>query len=236
MRTGNEKLVSGEGFTDFVQNNRKPIFISASVVVLALAVTIVALVVSDFSRNRAVAAVEELGLRFRELGTGSPAETGFGIDDGADIGTAEDGEASELVLEIRRFAEKNSGYAGARAWSMVAGFHGGKKQWAQAEEAWLAAARAAGNSYMGPIALFNAAVAAEEQGKPEAALEHYRRSLASKVGFFAAPRAQLAVGRLLEVAGDTEGAVEAYRRFLSLWPEEATMAGIANSRIIVLER
>jgi len=226
MQSGNEKQPQfSQRITEFVQKNRKPIFVSAAAVVILLIGILVAFMVTDMLRGRAIAAVEELGTRYEDLRDLISWE-----DDG------DAGQGLEVLLsDLRYFALRNSGYAGGRAWSMLGSIYGRKGEWAEAEAAWLAAAGATSRSYMAPIALFNAAAAAEEQGRLEDAINHYAASISAPAGFFAAPRAQFSIGRILESLGDYNAALQAYRDVIFGWPHDTVWINLANSRIIALE-
>jgi tetratricopeptide (TPR) repeat protein len=109
-----------------------------------------------------------------------------------------------------------------------------RKDWGEAEKAWTNSAKSAGKSYLAPVSLFNAAVAAEEQGNPARAISLYIESIAHESDFPGAARAQFAVGRLYESQGDNEAALEAYRVIPTKWVSETTWVNLAQSRIIVL--
>jgi len=237
MQIENEnKAPIGQRVTEFIQRNRKAISVAAIAVVLVMIGSVVALVVTDMARVRAIAAVEELGVRYEALSgfiSGEVADA----EDGDENGAANDeaAELAELIADLRSFASGRSGYAGGRAWSMLGSIYGRQGEWADAEAAWLAAARATARSYMAPIALFNAGAAAEEQGRLEEAIQHYQGSVSAPAGFFAAPRAQFSIGRLWEALGDTDAAIQAYRDVIFGWPHDATWTNLAHSRIIALE-
>ena len=224
MQSGNDKQPSAnQKIVDFIQRNRRPIFVCAIAVGAALIVSVAALIIVDLSRTRAIAAVELLVERFQDL-------RGFGDFEDAD---PEDLEA--LGADLSAFARGRSGYAGARAWMMLGSLHAAAEEWAEAEEAWLQSARAAGNSYMAPVALFSAGAAAEEQGRQEEAIGHYLASISSPAGFFAAARAQFSVARILETQGDFPAAIEAYNEVIFGWPNDTAWGNLARSRIIALE-
>jgi len=225
MQSGDEKRPPvGERIVEFIQGNRKPIYVFAAAAVLLLVGSMAALILADVLRGRAIAAVEELGIRYEALRGGVYPDMEI-----------VDGELADLHADLRFFASRHSRYAGGRAWSMVGSIYGGMGAWADAEAAWLAAARATPRSYMAPIALFNAAVAAEEQGDRERAILHYTQSVAAPAGFFAAPRAKFSIGRILESMGDYYAAVQAYRDVVSGWPHEVVWTNLARSRIIAIE-
>lgn len=224
MRAGNEKHpAANQRIVEFIQNNRKPIYIAAAVLALALVGSVVALILADVFRGRAIAAVEDLGARYEAL-RGSIA---WGDD--------EDGEIALLLADLRAFAPRNSGYAGGRAWSMVARIYWEKGEWAEAEAAWLSSASASPRSYMAPLAFFGAAAAAEEQGSLRRAIEHYERSISAPAGFFAAPRAQFNIGRIFEALGEYHAALAAYHDVIFRWPHDITWSNLARSAIIALE-
>jgi len=213
---------ASEKINEFIQKNRKPIVISAVSLLVILIAVIAALSLMDMFRNRAIAAVEELNDRYETM-LPSITEEYFSED------------VNSLLEELTEFANKNSGYAGGRAWLMIGGIHAAKKDWAPAEAAYASAARTASKNYLAPIAWFNAAAAAEEQGKTAEAIEYYSSSLAVPSTFSAAPRAQFSVGRLHETLNEDEKAIEAYRAVISGWSYDQIWSNLARSRIIALE-
>jgi tetratricopeptide (TPR) repeat protein len=180
----------------------------------------------DFLRGKAVSAVEDFNTRYESL---KASETSGDLVDDTDNGL------EKLLADLEAFAKKTSGYAGGKAWALVATIYGEKKDWAEAGTAWAAAAKAARKTYLGPLALFNAGAAAEEQGKIEEAVNYYTSSLDTTVVFPTAPRAQFAIGRLQETQNENAAAIEAYRAVISGWPYDRTWVNLAQSRIIVLE-
>jgi tetratricopeptide (TPR) repeat protein len=222
MQNPNEKLSLSEGINDFVQKNRKSIFVSLGVIVLLLAGCVAALSIMDLLRKKAISEVEALSSRYEALR--------FTI---AEESSAADVEA--LLADLEAFAKKSSGYSGGRAWALAAAIRGDKKEWEQAESAWVNAADAAAKTYLGPAALFNAAVAAEEQGKNTEALDHYTKSLSLASVFPAAPRAQFSIGRLKETLNDDAAAIEAYRAVIANWPYDTVWTNFAHSRLVAIE-
>jgi tetratricopeptide (TPR) repeat protein len=207
---------------EFIQRHRTPIFVSGGVILLSLIASIVVLSVMDMLRGKAISAVEDFGSRYETL---LPSIT----EEYSEV------DVEELLAELEAFARKNSGYAGGKAWSMIANIHGQKKDWPAVETAWASAAKAANKTYLAPLAFFNAGAAAEEQGKTQEAIDYYTSSLAAMADFPGAPRAQFAIGRLQESLGNTEAAIEAYRTVISGWSYDQVWPSLAHSRIIVLE-
>jgi tetratricopeptide (TPR) repeat protein len=217
-----EDLNLGDRVNNFVQKNRRTIFICLGVVVLILAGFIGGIAIRDNLRERAISRVEEFDRRYQELR--------FDI---AEESNAE--KVAALLADISAFAPKNSGYPGSRAYALIAGIHQDKKEWAEAEQAWREAAKKAGKIYLAPVALFNAASAAEAQGKIPEAIALYTECLTMADSFPSSPRAQFAVGRLEEDQGNREAALEAYQALKTKWPNDALWRNLAQSRILSIE-
>jgi hypothetical protein len=217
------KVSVNEGINEFVQRNRKPIFVVAGILLLSLILFIVALSVMDVFRGKAISAVEGFDSRYDTL---RPSLT--------EDNSSADVEA--LLADIESFARKTFyGYAGGKAYSIMGNIHGERKDWPAAETAWAAAAKAAKKTYLAPLAYFNAGAAAEEQGKTEEAIGYYTSSLVDAADFPGASRAQFAIGRLRESQGDNAAAIEAYQAVVSGWSYDIVWASLAHSRIIALE-
>jgi len=216
----------GDGINEFVQRHRKPIFLGAGLILLALVAFIVVLSVLDMVRGKAISAVEEFTTRYEEL-LPTITEEYSAVD------------VEQLLADLEGFTQgyssKVAGYAVGKAWSIAANIHGQKKNWPAAEAAWALTAKTAHKTYLAPIAFFNAGAAAEEQGKAEEAIDYYASSLASSAEFPGAARAQFAIGRLQESLGDTAAAIEAYRAVISGWSYDQVWPSLAHSRIIALE-
>jgi tetratricopeptide (TPR) repeat protein len=222
MAEKNDEYSLDEKISGFLRNNRRKIVAGLGIAVVALAAFVGAVVIRDKLREGAISRVEDFTHRYEELR--------FAITDEVN---AE--KAAALAAELSAFASRNSGYPGSRAYALLAGIHGDKKEWAEAEQAWRDAAKKAGADYLAPVALFNAAAAAEEQGKIAEAIALYTECLALSESFPSSPRAQFAVGRLEEKQGNRENALEAYRNLRTKWPNDALWRNLAQSRIIGIE-
>jgi len=224
MQNDND-LNFGEKINGFVQKNRKGILISVSAVFILIAGLIVYLSLQDIFNKKAIGEVEELSRRFDDVR--------YFIDD-ENGQSASDIEA--LLADLDTFAKKNKkGIAASKAWSMIAQIYSGRKDWQQAESAWLNAAKTGDKTYLAPISLFNAAVAAEEQGKLEQAVQLLEQSVAHPFEFPAAPHAQFSIGRLYEQMNNYPAAIEAYRAVLINWQDIPVWQNLARSRIAAIE-
>lgn len=209
----------GDRINNFIRANRRNIFICLGLVVVLVGGFIGALVVQDKLRERAISKVEDFTRRYEELRFTITEES-----------SAEN--VAALMSELTAFAARTSGYPGSRAHALIAGIHGDKKEWAEAEQSWREAAKKAGKSYLAPVTLFNAAAAAEEQGKIPEAIALYAECLTMSDSFPASPRAQFAIGRLEEQQGNKENALEAYQTLRTKWPSDTLWRNLAQSRII----
>ncbi|MDR2184263.1 MAG: tetratricopeptide repeat protein [Treponema sp.] len=211
---------AGLAVAGFIQKNRKPLAAGMVSILVLAAAFITGIGIRDAAVSRAVAKADDLCDRFEALRI--------------DINNSEKaGEIEGLLEELKVFAEKNSGYAGARAYVIIADIYADKKDWAAAEKAWTRAAETAPKIYLAPVSLYNAGAAAEEQGNIEGAISLYKESV-SYGDFPAAPRAQLNIGRLEEERHNKDAALEAYRTVIEKWPYATVWTNLANNRIIAL--
>lgn len=222
-----------EKITGFVQRNRKAIFILSASAVFVFLVLIGGIIARNLLQEKAIKAVEELAKRAETFLGNEPAAWEVQEEDTG----AEDALSSEeyqtLLSDLSAFAGKNSGYAGSRAYSLIARLHGKKKEWKEAGEAWIKAAEKGKKTYLAPVAFYNAAVMAEEQGDTENAIQHYGSCLALGTAFPVSVRAQFALGRLYQERNDFPAAVEAYQKLIDEWPDsETTWKNLARSLII----
>jgi tetratricopeptide (TPR) repeat protein len=216
-----EKRGFGDALADFIRNRRRELLV-VMIATLVLVMGFIAFyAVRSSLREKANSVVEDFAKRYETLVI--------------DINEEEKAEEAQTLLdELGAFAKKTSGYAGARAYSLTASIHAEQKNWALAESAWRNSAAKAGKSYLAPVSLFNAAVAAEEQGNLDQAIELYAESAAHGSNFPAAARAQFAIGRLRESQGDIPAALDAYKLIPEKWADESAWINLAQSRIIVL--
>jgi len=219
-KTENPRLA--DRITDFVQRNRKGIFIVTGIIIFLFAGFVVYLSVSDYLNKKYIAAVEELSQRYEDIRY-KIGDDPFAYD------------IESLISDSKNFAADKKGFPAGKAWSIAANIYSERKDWRQCEEAWQNAAAAANKTYLGPIAFFNAAAAAQEQGKYEQAIEYLVKCVEHKFEFPSAPRAQFSIGSLYERLDNYPAALEAYREVLIKWPELPVWQQLARSRIAAIE-
>ena len=222
----NEELTINERLTEFIQKNRRFFLIGFLTVIVALTGFIVFNTVKGNIQSKALTQVDAFERKYEELKRN--------IGDEEPEAVFKQVEIMVLLTELEAFTNKTSGFAAARAHCIKADIFSDQKNWADAEEAWTKAAQAAGKSYLAPFSIYNAAVAAEEQGNTEAAIGYYTRALDYGDSFPSAIRAQFSVGRLEESRNNRDAAIDAYRKLLNNWPNDPVWPNLAQSRILVL--
>ena len=221
-----DEVTMAEKLIDFIQKNRRLLFVGVIAIAVGLIGSIVGLTVRERIVTNAFIRLDALQQRHHALIPYIGSE---------EVEAAlRQGEITALLEELGLFAARNSGFAAARAHGIRAAIFEGQERWPQAEGAWIAAANASPASYFAPISLFNAAVAAEEHGDLESAMALYTRAMAHEDAFFIAIRAQFSIGRLHEARNDRQAAIAAYQSLLSRWPHDPLFANLAQSRIILL--
>ncbi|MDR1862414.1 MAG: tetratricopeptide repeat protein [Treponema sp.] len=223
-----EKLNIGGVINNFIQKNRKGLLIGLAASVVILIGFAVFVTVNDRLQSRDLSRAEEFQRRYEALRVDTNSEEPEAAERQEEI--------SALEAELKAFEGTSSGHARVMAYAISAGIQGDRKNWAKAENAWVSAAAAAGKSYFAPIALCNAAASAENQGGNDRAMELYKQALGFGDRFPEAARAQFAVGRILEIQGKRDEALETYRTLTGRWPDDALWANLAQSRILALTK
>ena len=224
-----EKVSIGDKINEFIQKNRKGIFITAGIVIVLFIGMIAYLYIGDYFNKKATAQAEELNNRYTDIQLLKKQGVEFEEDENA------------LLADLEAFIAKTSpitegkGFAQGKIWSLIGHIYSGKKEWEKAEDAFLNSAKKGSKTYIGPIALFNAAVAAEEQGKLREAVDLLEQCVSHDFDFPSAPRAQFNIGRLYEQIGDFDKALEAYNVVLTKWPNLPVFQYLAQNQIIKIE-
>lgn len=141
-----------------------------------------------------------------------------------------------LLADIDNIVKKwPRSFAAQQGLFTKSGLYAYKKDWAAAEAACLEAVKRLPKSYLAPVALESAAVAAEEQGKTDAALEHYTTITTQyKTDTPGLAHAYFSIGRLNEAKSDWKAALDAYGRLLSDFAD-SDWAKLAKDRVIYLK-
>jgi tetratricopeptide (TPR) repeat protein len=222
-----DELTITERLNQLIQKNRRTLFIGLITIIVILAGFISGSVIRDKLRADALSRIEAYERRYEEIRYSAFGETEEAVVQVSGI--------IALLEDLNEFQRKNSGFAKARSLFLSADIYWDQQRWAEAEKTWIEAANAAKKSYLAPVSLFNAAVAAEEQGNIQPAIDHYNSALVYGDSFPGAAKAQFSIGRLEESRGNDAGAIDAYRNLLGKWPGDPFWASLAQNRIIVLQ-
>ena len=221
-----DELTLDEKIGELIQKNRMRLLVGLGAIVLIIAGFIIFSVAKEKSLSNALSKLDTLNRRYENLRASILSEEEMSVSELSELGL--------LLAEITEFEMKNSGFPAARAYSISANIYVDQKNWASAEEKWLKAANASPKTYLAPIAVFNAAVAAEEQGNIDTAIAHYTQAAGYGESFPSAARAQFSIGRLEESRNNRNSAVAAYRNLLANWPDEPVWSNLAQNRLLVL--
>ena len=221
-----ENVNTGQKINDFLQKNRKILFITLCLIVAGVVIFVAAFSIRDALIASAFNKIDEFELRYQNI---SYAYSGAL----AQVSNREN-DIAALLEDMDDFAKKNSGYASARAYVMSARIYEEMFDWGNAEYAWTNAAVAAAKTYLAPVAYFNAAATAEEQGNFSRAIDLYNKVVEYGDEFYAASRAQFAIGRIYEIQGDRNAALAAYQNLVNRWTDDQIWVNLAHSRIIAL--
>jgi tetratricopeptide (TPR) repeat protein len=216
-----ETVSFSDALVEFIRKNRKALVAAAIVCVVILVGIAAGFSIRENMVGRRISQVEALIERYEELR--------FDINE-----SEQEADVQALLDDLDALASKSGGFAGARSYSLIASIHADRKNWAEAEKAWVLAAQKGAKGYLAPVSWFNAAVAAEEAGDVESAIAHYNEAIAFADSFPGASKAQFAIGRLEEGRGNREAALEAYRALIEKWPSDTIWINLANSRVIAL--
>jgi tetratricopeptide (TPR) repeat protein len=216
-----EQANSGDKLARFLQKHRKALLTMVIIIAAGIVFSAAFFIIRGIMEKNAIAKVENYERRINEMGA---------IDENTDPK-----EADALLEELNSFAESTFGYAAARAYALAADIYFSRTNWKRAEESWVASARKAPTIYLYPLSLYNAAVAAEEQGKKEEAINYLKQSLDYPDIYAAAAKARFNIGRIHEELHDKEKAAEAYRELIAKNPD-SQFANLAHNRLIILEK
>ncbi len=142
--------------------------------------------------------------------------------------------AAQLTAQVSAILDEYDGrYAAERALYIRGQFHFEQEDWQLAENDWMAVVEAAGGSYLAGLALYNAAIAAEEAGDPATAIARLQDVVEAYTHTPLPARALFGEGRIRELAGDVEAARAAYQQLEEVYPG-SDWATQARNRILSL--
>jgi len=219
--------VEDKGFvqtlSDFIGKHKMVFIVAAGAVVAVLLFVGIFSIASNSIANSSARAMEQAREKITSYSEESDATKK------ADLEKA-------LVADLDAVAKKwPRSFAAQEALYSEASLYASKKDWVNSEKSALAAATKLPKTYLAPLALEVAAVAAEEQAKPDVALETYGKIIVQyKEDSPNLPHAYFSIARLKEGKSDWKGALESYDKLVSSFPD-SDWAKLAKDRQIFLQ-
>ena len=205
----------------FLTRHRVPILVVVASIVVGVVALIAVLSIQNAREEAALIAVEDLQIELDEW-------LRLSDDDRAERYPALAGAASAIVDGYPRT------YAAVRARIIDAQALADLERWAEAATRYAEVAEQRPRSYLAPVSLMDAAVAAENAGDTDRALELLGRIVERYGGESSmVPRALFSIGRIHEQRDEIADAAAAYRRLISGYPA-GSWTNLARNRIISL--
>lgn len=218
-----EKKTFVQKLSEFITKN-KVVFLSiVGVLVGILAIFGVYTLISSSVSNKSLRAMEEARTKIASWNNES---------DETKKTELENTILADLDLVIKKWPRS---YSAQQALYTKAGLYSMKKDWENAEKANLAAAALLPKTYLAPLALENAAVAAEERGQADLALTYYQKIVDTyKTDTPNLAHAYFSLGRLAESKSDWKSALASYDKLLSSFTS-SEWSLLAKNRVVYLK-
>lgn len=216
-----DEVKFAERLGDFIRANRVALIAVGSIVLVAIVGLGVYSIVSSDRLQKSTVALEALERGFAEW---NELDDATRSEKGAELAA----QADAIVAKYGKL------YAAGRALTVKAELLYAMNDLPGAEKAYLAAADAAPESHLAPVALSNAASVAEDRGDNEAALSYLARVEAEYPSAAGIGRVTLSVGRIYENTKRYGEAMAAYTRLVATGAE-SDWTKIAHDRIILLK-
>jgi TolA-binding protein len=206
----------------FFGRNKKTLIVVAIIVIVGLATLGIVLSVSQNNLQEQFNEIDQLEASYVEL-------QAMGSDNEAYQETYD-----ELVASLTDLAGKGSKYPSQKAEYLLGMIAFQDEAYQKAIDSFLSVYSNADGSYLGSLALANAAAAAEELGNDSLALEYYTKII-DEFGFTAAesPKALFGQARLQEKSGNTELAKATFQQLADQFPT-SEFAKLAINRVALL--
>lgn len=218
-----EKKTFGEKFGDFLRKYRTVIIVVLAVIAAAV---IAIAVISQVRISQAAASAKEL-----EKANGDYS-TWYSETDVTKKAAEEKTLSASLDQIIKKWPTQ---YAAARALAMKATIAQQNKDWKSAEADWELISTRFSKTYLAPIAIQNAAAAAEEAGNADKSIELYNKLIKNFEGkTVGIPHAYFSLGRLSEGKKDYKAAMDNYTKVVTAYPQD-DWTKLAQDRIIYLK-
>lgn len=214
-----EKKSLSENLGDFILRNLRVIFVFCGVLLLGAVCAVVVISVNEKTIEKGLGKIDLISYEL--------TNKSYDLSE-TEIAARQDKAVSSLSELVGK-----SGIVGVRANMLSAEIYYQKKDFENARSAWLAAAQKGKNTYIVPIAFFNAASCSEELGNLDDAAAGYKSASEVK-DFYEAAHALFSLGRVQEAKGDFVAAAASYQALVDKSPEDS-WAKLAKNRLVSLK-
>ncbi len=214
-----EKKSLSENLGDFILRNLRVIFVFCGVLLLGAVCAVVVISVNEKTIEKGLGKIDLISYEL--------TNKSYDLSE-TEIAARQDKAVSSLSELVGK-----SGIVGVRANMLSAEIYYQKKDFENARSAWLAAAQKGKNTYIAPIAFFNAASCSEELGNLDDAAAGYKSASEVK-DFYEAAHALFSLGRVQEAKGDFVAAAASYQALVDKSPEDS-WAKLAKNRLVSLK-
>ena len=214
-----EKKSLSENLGDFILRNLRVIFVFCGVLLLGAVCAVVVISVNEKTIEKGFGKIDLISYEL--------TNKSYDLSE-TEIAARQDKAVSSLSELVGK-----SGIVGVRANMLSAEIYYQKKDFENARSAWLAAAQKGKNTYIAPIAFFNAASCSEELGNLDDAAAGYKSASEVK-DFYEAAHALFSLGRVQEAKGDFVAAAASYQALVDKSPEDS-WAKLAKNRLVSLK-
>lgn len=214
-----EKKSLSENLGDFILRNLRVIFVFCGVLLLGAVCAVVVISVNEKTIEKGLGKIDLISYEL--------TNKSYDLSE-TEIAARQDKAVSSLSELVGK-----SGIVGVRANMLSAEIYYQKKDFENARSAWLAAAQKGKNTYIAPIAFFNAASCSEELGNLDDAAAGYKSASEVK-DFYEAAHALFSLGRVQEAKGDFVAATASYQALVDKSPEDS-WAKLAKNRLVSLK-
>ena len=220
QKNNEEKPTLSQRLSAFFMAHRKVLIAAVAAVFVAVIAMVIATVVRQSSMEKAYQKIDELVQEWSALSSA----------DGPPDTEAE----SRVIASLEDVASSNGrNFVGARANLTLAEIYYSKEDWDAAKGFYEATAAVSPKFYTTGLALYNAAVCAEEMGLLDEATALFERAEAC-ANFPQKARCRFNIARIQETSEGANVALESYRAMVDLYPS-SQWTDLARSRIIALE-
>lgn len=214
-----EKKSLSENLGDFILRNLRVIFVFCGVLLLGAVCAVVVISVNEKTIEKGLGKIDLISYEL--------TNKSYDLSE-TEIAARQDKALSSLSELVGK-----SGIVGVRANMLSAEIYYQKKDFENARSAWLAAAQKGKNTYIAPIAFFNAASCSEELGNLDDAAAGYKSASEVK-DFYEAAHALFSLGRVQEAKEDFVAAAASYQALVDKSPEDS-WAKLAKNRLVSLK-